>query len=151
MKKIIITAVALIAALSVVRSGQVKAVSSPVKPVPQAKSGVAVAFANVDILDGSISSFGGKGTKSAFVSNTDSNSYAEVTFTGHYPHLTTPGSVVVNATCQSTSLGVASANVNSVSPTQLVITVYGWISNTGTPDNETISVTAFLGNFPPPF
>jgi hypothetical protein len=110
-----------------------------------AKSGVASAFAKVNIGAGGLLTFGGKGTTAAAVSSTDSNSYAEVTFTGKYPKDITSDKIVITATCESDNYGVANAYVSSVSATQLVIGVYGWKSDTLEYQGDRVFFSVFIG------
>ena len=109
------------------------------------KSGAAVAFAKVNLGTGNLVTFGGKGTKSASITDTDIGSYAEVTFTGKYPKDVTTDQIVINATCESDNYGVANAFAVSATSTQLVIGVYGWESDTQTYQGDRVFFTVFIG------
>jgi ABC-type proline/glycine betaine transport system substrate-binding protein len=110
-----------------------------------AKSGAAVAFAKVDLSDGTLKTFGGKGTKSASITDNNSPYSVEVTFVGKYSKTITADKVVINATCESDDYGVANAYVSSVSPTNISITVYGWVSDTREYNGERVFFSVFVG------
>jgi hypothetical protein len=143
MRKFLMTVVALAIVVVMFRAGSVKAAA--VKPSAQSKSGAAVAYAKVDLLAGSLLSFGGKGTTSAVISDSSVSNWVDVTFTGKYPKDVTEDQVIINATCQSDDYGVANAQVISVSSSQLVIEVYGWVSDTEESNGEKVFFTVFLG------
>ena len=143
MRKFITTVVALVIVAAMFRAGSVKAAG--VKPSSQSKSGAAVAYAKASISTGSILSFGGKGTTSAVVSGTDSNSYVDVTFTGKYPKDITEDQVIINATAQSSDYGVANTVVISATSSQLVVEVSAWVSDTEVANGETVFLTVHLG------
>lgn len=126
------------------------AVLAMLTPAPRAiaadsaKSGAAVAFAKVNLSDGTLKTFGGKGTKTATIDYSDTG-YAEVRFDGNYSKNITPEKVVINATCESDNYGVANAYVVSATSTQLVIGVYGWKSDTLTYQSDRIFFSVFVG------
>ena len=117
-------------------------------PNSSSKSGAAVAFAKVNLYTGSLLAFGGKGTATATLSATDSNGWAEVTFTGKYPKDISADQVIITATCQTYNYGVANAYVSSVSSTQLVIGVYGWKSDTTSYQGDSVFFSVFIGQQP---
>ncbi len=127
------------------------AVAAMLIPSPRAvaadssRSGAAVAFAKVDLSDGSLKTFGGKGTKSASVTSTNSPNSVEVTFVGNYSKTITADKVVINATCESDDYGVANAYVSGVSPTNISIVVYGWVSDTEVANGEKVFFSVFVG------
>jgi len=146
MRKIITTAVVLIVALAMWGSSQIRAASQFVKPPAPALSGVAVAFAKVDILNGNVLTFGGKGTAQSFIDSTDSNAAANVVFNGKYPKGLSGDQLVVIASCQnSPNFGVAGADVISVSSTQLIINVNVWKSDTLERFGDTVFFAVYVG------
>jgi hypothetical protein len=145
MRKLITTVAALVMVAAMFQAGSVKA-GGPAKPSSQSKSGVAVAYAKANIGTLSLLSFGGKGTTSAAVTGGVISNYVDITFTGKYPKDITADQVILNATAKSYDFGVANTEVVSVNPTQLVISVSGWIStNTVTHSGETVFVTVYMG------
>jgi hypothetical protein len=126
------------------------AVLAMLTPTPRAvaadsaKSGAAVAFAKVDLSDGTLKTFGGKGTKTATIDYSDTG-YAEVRFDGKYSKTITADKVVINATCESSNYGVANAYVVSATSTQLVIGVYGWESDTLNYQGDRVFFSVFVG------
>jgi hypothetical protein len=137
------TVVALVVVAGMLRSGTVKA-SAP-KPSHQSKSGVAVAYAKADILNQVVLSFGGKGTTAAEATSGDGLNFIEVTFTGKYPKDITADQVIINATAQTSFFPVANAIVSDVNPTQLVVQVSAWVSNTQEGNGEIVFFTVYLG------
>ena len=110
-----------------------------------AKSGVASAFAKVNLAAGTLLTFGGKGTTSASVTDSDSVGFAEVTFTGKYPKDLNTDKIVITATCESDNYGVANAYAVSATSTQLVIGVYGWKSDSETYQGDRVFFSVFIG------
>ena len=143
MKRFVAMTAALVMVAAMVQVGSVKAGSA--KGNTASKSGVAVAFAKLNIGTASVLTFGGKGTTSAVVSDGDSNSFVDVTFTGKYPKGITTTQVVINASAESSDYGVANAIATSANSTQLVIEVSGWVSDTKALNGETVFVSVFLG------
>jgi hypothetical protein len=109
-----------------------------------AQSGAAVAFAKVNLTDGTLRTFGGKGTKTATIDYSD-NGCAKVRFDGKYSKNITEDKVVINATCESANYGVANAYVVSATSTQLIIGVCAWKSDTLSYQGDRVFFSVFVG------
>jgi hypothetical protein len=121
-----------------------------VKPSAQSKGGAAVAFAKANIAQSLVNGFGGKGTTFAQVSDVNvGQGEIELTFTGKYPKDITADTVIVNVTPEiSVASCVANAFVNSASPTEIVIRVNVWRSDSLTPVAGGVFVTVYVGQTP---
>ncbi|HUI05957.1 MAG TPA: hypothetical protein VL486_03015 [Verrucomicrobiae bacterium] len=144
MRKITTTVAALVMAAAMLQVARAER-ARRVPPSRQSKSGVAVAYAKAYIGGPTLLSYGGKGTTSAAITDSDTNSFVNITFTGKYPKDLTLDEVIVNTPCQSLDYGVANGNVVSATSTQIDVEVYGWVSESGAANGETVFVTLFLG------
>ena len=141
MRKVLMTVGGLMAVVAVAWG-----VSTTGKPSAQSKSGAAVAYAKADIAGFYIYSFGGKGTKTALVTAGDQANYIIISFQGKYPKDLIADQVILNATAQTTATNsVVSAEVLSVSPSQIVVEVVSRDSTTGYASPIPVFVSVFCG------
>lgn len=125
---------------------------APAAPNSASKSGAAVAFAKVRLDSGAILTFGGKGTKTAEMSDFLANGFVDIKFVGKYPKDLSSDQVILHATAQSSTgvnFGVANAMVLNATPTELLIRVYGWKSDTLALGAMRLFLTAFIGESVP--
>jgi hypothetical protein len=108
------------------------------------RTGQSIAFARIDGPTGAVTAVGGAGTKSAVGVRNSAGDYT-ITFTGHYPKTLTADKVVVNATAESASFGVANAIVQNVSSTQITVEIFTWDSPVATEVDNNCFLTLFLG------
>ena len=144
MRKVLVTVVTLM----IVAAAVVWAASNQFKPSPQSLSGVAVAFAKADIGTGDLLSFGGKGTTEATITDRNPTSgEIQVTFTGKYPKNITKDNIILNATHESSSTFgvVADAFAYEASPTQIVIIVGEWETDTLAAVADRVFLTVYVG------
>lgn len=118
------------------------------QPNSYSKNGAPAAFAKVDLSTLTMLSFGGRGTKTCTVTGGVADYNATIQFTGKYPGLTNPDQVIISATCQSGSFGVANGTVISAGPTGIVVEVYGWVSDSKADAATPVFVTLFIGQLP---
>jgi hypothetical protein len=111
-----------------------------------ATGGVAIGFARVKLDDGTVSAFGGKGTKS--VTTGPSGTGLLVSFTGKFPKNLTSDQVIVQATAEASDgqlLAVANGIVSLATKDQIVVTVNGWLAATATPIDGYVFLTLYAG------
>jgi hypothetical protein len=126
------------------------ALALPARASGPSVAGVAVAFARVNLADGTVTAFGGRGTRSV-VTGPSGGSGLIVLFSGRYPRNLTSAAVVVQATAEASEpdqFAVANAIVANASKDQIVVTVYGWTAGTQTPVDGYVFITLFLGEPP---
>ncbi|HKC49851.1 MAG TPA: hypothetical protein VKF60_03595 [Myxococcota bacterium] len=108
---------------------------------------MAIGFARVNLGDGAVAAFGGKGTKSVVTGSLGGPGLV-VSFTGKFPKNLAPEQVIVQATAEAAGLSVANAVVSLASQTQIVVNVNGWTSSTGTPIDGYVFLTIYAGVLP---
>jgi hypothetical protein len=126
------------------------AVAVPARASGPSISGVAVGFARVNLGDGSVAAFGGRGTRSVTTGPSGGTGLI-VFFNGVYPKKLTSAQVVVQATAEASEadqFAVANGIVASAGNDQIVVTVNGWIAGTQTPVDGYVFVTVFAGEPP---
>jgi hypothetical protein len=126
------------------------ALALPARASGPSVSGVAVAFARVDLADGTVTAFGGRGTRSV-ATGPSGGSGLIVLFNGTYPRNVTSASMIVQATAEGSEaspFAVANAIVANATKTQIVVTVNAWISGTQTPTDGIVFITLFAGEPP---
>jgi hypothetical protein len=114
-----------------------------------ASSGIAVGFARVRLSDGSVSGFGGRGTKDVTTGPTGTG--VIVFFDGRYSKKLTREQVIVQATAEadeSGQLAVANAIVADADNSHIVVTVNGWIAGTETQIDGYVFLTVYAGVAP---
>lgn len=146
MRKLLMAVGGLMVVAAVVVWGAGAAKVAAAKPSSQSKSGIAVAYAKVDIADEVLLSFGGKGTTAAEVTFGDSNSFAIVQLTGKYPKDITSDQVIVSATAEFDCFCVATAGVLSANPTQLLVEADSFRSATQDGVGGNVYLTVYLGH-----
>ena len=107
------------------------------------RSGKAIASAKVDTGAAALFSFGGSMTKSATVSGGGGD--VLISFVGRYPKTIDVDQVSVLATARSGAYHVANAFVQSATPTEIVVGVSTWVSNTLAPSSGQAFVAVYLG------
>ena len=130
--------------LSLLVASSLVVLAVPARAGTSASSGVAIGFARVNLGDGAVAAFGGKGTRSG-VTGASGGSGLVVSFTGRFPKNLAPEQVIVQATAEAGGLSVANAVVSLASQTQVVVDVNGWISGTGTPIDGWVFLTLYAG------
>jgi hypothetical protein len=144
MRRFILTAVA-VATVAIVLATVTEGLDLTLKASPQSKSGAAVAYAKASIGAGSLLSFGGKGTTSAFITDADQTGFVEVTFNGKFPKGLTVDQVIPTATADIGNFAVANALVEIANSTQIVVFASCWRSTTGAPLTNNVSFAVYLG------
>ena len=144
MRKFILTAVA-VATVAIVLATVTEGLDLTLKASPQSKSGAAIAYARVSIEHGSLLSFGGKGTTFAAIAGADQTGFVEVRFDGKFPKDLTVDQVIPVATADLGNFGVANASVESANPTQIIVFVSCWRSNTAAPLTNNVNFAVYLG------
>ncbi len=113
--------------------------------VDMSKKGGSIAYAKLSVATGSVVAFGGKGTAQA---SSSGGGFWTVTFTGKYPEDITADHLILQSSCQSFDYGVANSYVQSASPTEIVVGIYCWKSDTLLPDGGDAFVNVFFGRLP---
>jgi hypothetical protein len=117
-----------------------------------ASAGVAVGFARVNLGDGTVSAWGGKGTK-AVTTGPSGGTGLIIFFDGKFPKDLTRDAVVVQATAEASEpdqFAVANAIVSTAASDQIVVTVNGWIAGTETPVDGYVFLTVWAATVPKP-
>jgi hypothetical protein len=114
-----------------------------------ATTGAAIGFARVNLGDGTVAAFGGKGTKSVSTGPTGGPGLA-VSFVGKFPKDLTPDQVIVQATAEAFegNLAVANAVVSFATKDQVIVNVNGWLAGTSTPVDGYVFLTVYSGVAP---
>ena len=144
MRRFILTAAA-VATVAVMVTTITQGLDLTLKPSAQSKSGDAVAYARARIGTGSLATFGGKGTISAFITGADQTGFVEVTFYGKYPKDLTVDQVTTVAMASRGNFGVANADVVVANSTQLVVDATCWRSDTGAALTNNVFFAVYLG------
>ena len=116
-----------------------------------ASAGVAIGFARVNLDDGTVTSFGGKGTKGVTTGPTSNG--VIVFFDGRYPKDLVREMVLVHATAEADEanpFAVANAIVASANKDQISVTVNAWKSSTLEPANGNVFVILYAAVAPDP-
>ncbi len=132
--------------LSLLVASSFVVLAAPARAGSPTTSGVAIGFARVKLDDGTVTAFGGKGTKT--VTTGPSGTGLVVSFNGSFPKNLTPEQVIVQATAEALEpdlLAVANGIVSLASKDQIVVTVNGWISGTAVPIDGYVFVTLYAG------
>ncbi len=97
--------------------------------VQQAGAGASlIAFARVDNLGGTVTSFGGSGTTGASV-DASSKGETQVHFTGNYPAGITANKLTVLTSCEEPSFAVSDNRVSGATATDIQVEIFCWTSN----------------------
>lgn len=114
-------------------------------------AGVALGFARVKLGDGTVTAFGGKGTKSVTTGPT-SNSLI-VYFNGSYPKKIARDLVIAQATAEGDvdhTFALANAIVSIAGNDQIAVSVNAWNADSPTAFDGYVFVTIYAGVAPNP-
>jgi hypothetical protein len=114
-------------------------------------AGVALGFARVKLADGSVTAFGGRGTRSVTTGPT-SNSLI-VYFNGRYPKNITRDLVIAQATAEGDvdhTFALANAIVSIAGPGQIAVSVNAWNADSSATFDGYVFVTIYAGMPPAP-
>jgi hypothetical protein len=136
--------------LLLVVASSLAVVAMPAQAGSTATAGLAIGFARVNLGDGTVTAYGGRGTRS--VTTGESGGAGRiVSFSGKYAKNLTVDQVLVQATAEASDgepLAVANAVVSLASATQIIITVHGWTAGTATPITGNVFLTVYSGLTP---
>jgi hypothetical protein len=124
-------------------------VAMPVQAGNLAAAGVALGFARVNLGDGTVSAYGGKGTQS--VTTGPGGGGIIVYFDGKYPKNITRELVIAQATAEGDAdhpIALANAIVSIAGRTQIAVSLNGW--NGADAFNGYVFVTLYSGLPPAP-
>jgi len=124
------------------------ALAVPARASGPSIAGVAVGFARINLADGTVAAYGGRGTKSVTTGANLGGGWI-VFFNGSYPKRLTDATVVVQATAEAADqFAVANAIVASAGATQIVVTANAWDAGTSTPVDGYVFITVYAGEPP---
>jgi hypothetical protein len=135
--------------LSLVVAFVLATVAAPVRAGNLSTAGVAIGFARVNLGDGSVAAFGGRGTQDVTTGPTSTGLI--LYFNGRYPKAITRDVVIAQATAEGDAdhpIALANAIVSIAGRDQIAVSVNGW--NGASSFDGYVFVTLYVGLVPKP-